>query len=436
MLVSSVTSKPTPLEHSCFQARRKKLLEEIPEKSVVIIPNSRTSIRSNDTEYKFRPDSDFYYLTGFEEPNSVCILKKDKQGVTYILFVEPKDEKEEIWTGERAGIEGAKSSYLADEAHPIEKFDHHLKKLVRGAKHVYLPFGKNKELDLRVTSLVGNLKQRNREAKPTPSGLLDPRDIVHRMRLIKEKEEIDLIQRAVDISSEAHTLAMTQTNPGMYEYELEALIDGHFRSNGGVGPAYTSIIAAGNNTTTLHYTKNDSEIKDGDLVLIDAGCEFNYYAADITRTFPANRRFTTPQKEIYDIVLDAQLQAIKEATPGKTVKDLFNKAVLVIVQGLKDLKLLKGSTEEIIQKRKYKKFFMHRIGHWLGLDVHDAGPYIDDKGKPIRFSPGMVLTVEPGIYILSKEETVPKEFRGIGVRIEDDVLITKDGNQVLTQGTT
>lgn len=436
LTVSSLGNIPSVFpSQSVFDSRRKKLIEEMPEKSIVIIPNNTTKLRNHDNEYKFRPDSDFYYLTGFEEPNAVCVLKKDKKGFIYILFVEPKNRSEEIWTGERAGIKGAKSIYQADRAFSIETFNEHLLKFIQSAKHVYFPFGKNKKLDLNVIGHIGKMKESHRDKELSPTGIFDPRDIIHRMRLIKDDDELASIRQAAKISKEAHVLAMTNTVPGMYEYELEALIDGHFRGSGGVGPAYPSIVASGKNATVLHYSTNNDQIQDGDLILIDAGSEFNYYASDITRTYPAGHRFSPAQQEIYEIVLRAEEEAIKEAKPGTTFKHLHDTAARVIVEGLKDLKLLKGSTEKIIKSKRYDKFFMHGIGHWLGLDVHDACPYIDDKGKELKLKPGMVLTIEPGIYIASDQRGIPKHFRGIGVRIEDDVLITEDGNEVLTIGT-
>ncbi len=417
-----------------FKNRRQRLVEQIPDKSLVIIPNKKLSIRSNDTEYKFKPDSDFYYLTGIDEPNSSCVLRKEGQNLTYILFVEPRDEKQEIWTGKKIGLEGAKDIYGANESYKITEFDEQLAKFIADSGFIYFPFGSDRHLDLKIISKVGELKKKNRASIKTPQGLFDMRDLVHKMRLIKEQSEINCIQKACNISKFAHILAMNQTRPGMHEYELEALIDGEFRRAGGVGPAYSSIIGSGNNAATLHYIKNTRKMEDGDLVLVDAGVEFDYYASDVTRTFPVGKKFTEEQKSIYKIVLEAQEKTIEKAVLGVRFIDLYNEAVLIISKGLKDLGLLNGSVEEIIQKKEYEKFFMHKIGHWMGLDVHDMGPYIDDEGKSIKLAPGMILTVEPGIYIPEDCENVPSPFRGIGIRIEDDVLITETGNKVLTSG--
>ena len=417
-----------------YAKRRKEFVGYLPECSLAVIPNKKLSIRSNDVEYKFKPDSDFYYLTGFDEPNSICVLKKKGKTFSYMLFVEPRDKEKEIWVGKRAGKEGAKAIYGADESYLIKDFDSILKNLVCEAENIYFPLGKCKELDLKITGLINELRKSNRSGIKSPKAILDPGEYIHTMRLVKDNFELSCIQMATEISKDAHVLAMTYCKPGMYEYELEALIEYKFRSCGGSGPAYPSIVGSGSNTTILHYIKNNKKIQKNDLVLIDAGCEYNYYAADLTRTYPASKKFTGPQKEIYEIVLEAQFKAIDQIKPQKRFIDSYNKAVLVLIEGLKEIGLLKGSTQEIIKKGQYKKFFMHKLGHWLGLDVHDAGPYVDKKGNSIKLVPGMVLTVEPGIYIPNTLENIPKEFQGIGVRIEDDVLITKTGNKVLTSG--
>ena len=423
-----------PFNNTIFINRREKLFNQLPEKSLVIIPNNQISIRSNSTEYKFRSDSDFYYLTGFEEPNSICVLKKDNGACAYIMFVEPNDKDKEIWTGKKAGLEGAKSIYKANESYSISGFDTKLKDLVKGTEYIYLPFGKNKDLELKVTSLIGGLKLDNRNMAKSPKAIFDFRDIVHKMRLVKDDYELNCIQKAADISKVSHIIAMYQAKPLMFEYELEAIIESHFRALGGNGPAYSTIVGSGENATTLHYINNNRKIQENDLVLVDAGCEYNYYASDVTRTFPVSHKFTSAQKDIYEIVLKAQEEAIKEIKPGKRFIESYDKAVLVIVEGLKELGLLNGSTEEIIKNGGYKKFFMHKIGHWLGLDVHDAGPCFEDNGDSIKLSPRMVLTIEPGIYISRSLENIPPHFQGIGVRIEDDILVTEDGNRILTNG--
>lgn len=417
-----------------YSKRRERLFKELPENSISIIPNKNLSIRSNDVEYKFKSDPDFFYLTGFEEPNSICILKKDKRSFTYILFVEEKNREKEIWTGKRAGTIGAKSIYKANTAYPICEFEKSLKSLIQGSEHIYYPIGKCKDLDLRITNIINELKKSSRAGIKTPKEISDPRDIIHRMRLIKDPYEIELMETAAQISRSAHILAMLNAKPNIYEYEIEAIIEYQFRSLGASAPAYSSIVGSGKNCTILHYIENNKKIKNGELILIDAGCEYKNYASDITRTFPANKKFTSVQKDLYEIVLEAQLRSIDEVKPGKRFTDAHEKSVKVIIEGLKELKLLKGSTEKIIEKGEYKKFYMHKTGHWLGLDVHDAGPYIDEKGNPIKLKPGMVTTVEPGLYI-NDDESVPSAFKGIGIRIEDDVLVTDKGNRVLSAGT-
>lgn len=418
-----------------YNKRRKSFIGQLLENSLVIIPNNSLSIYSNDVEYKFKPYSDFYYLTGFDEPNSVCLLKKEsKTSFTYILFVEPRDKEKEIWTGKRTGIQGAKSVYKANLAFLISEFDEKIKKLILDIEHIYLPLGKNKDLDLKITNLINELSKSNRTSTKFPKTISDPREFIHKMRLIKDNNEIDCIQKAADISRKAHTLAMAYSKSGIYEYELEAIIEYKFRASGGIGPAYPTIVGSGKNSTILHYTKNNKLINKSDLILIDAGCEYNYYASDLTRTFPANKKFNPIQRDIYEIVLESQIKAIDQIKPNKRFNESYNKAIEVLVDGLKELKLLKGSKEKIIKKGEYKKFFMHRLGHWLGLDVHDVGPYFDSKEKSIRLKPGMVMTVEPGIYISNDLENVPDKFKGIGIRIEDDILVTKSGNKILTNG--
>ena len=423
------------MSNSCYLKRQREFILKIPENSLVIIPNKLPVVRSNDVEYKFRPDSDFYYLTGFHEPNSICVFKKEKRSFLYILFLEETSKEKEIWTGKRVGIKGARSIFKADKAYSIIDFNEVLRKLSCDVENICFPLGSCKEMDLRITSLVNELRKSNRNRIKSPKGISDPREIIHSMRLIKDNYEIDCIQKAAEISKSAHIFAMAYAKPGMFEYELESLIESKFRSYGAVGPAYPSIVGSGKNSTVLHYIKNDKKIKKTDLILIDAGSEYDYYASDLTRTFPVTKRFSSIQKDLYEIVLEAQIRAIEQVKPQKRFIDSYNKAVVVLVEGLKELKLLKGSISEIISKGKYKKFFMHKLGHWLGLDVHDAGPYFDKNGNSIKLVPGMIMTVEPGIYISSDLDDVSEKFYGIGIRIEDDVLVTKNGNKILTGGT-
>ncbi len=416
-----------------FAQRRKRFIECLPDGSIVILPNKSHAIRSNDVEYKFKSETNFYYLTGFEEPDSICIFIKEKKSFVYILFVEPKNPDREIWIGKKAGVEGAKSIFGADEAYSISDFNNILSRQIKGKKHIFYSLGSNKKLDLKIGELIDVLRMGSRSGLTSPDLILDPLKIIYNMRLLKDNYEIDCIKKAVEISKDAHIAALSMAKPGIFEYELEAVIEYKFRSLGASGTAYPSIVGSGKNATTLHYINNNKKIQKDDLILIDAGCEYNNYASDITRTFPVSKKFSPAQKAVYEIVLEAQLKSIQEIKPNKRFADSYRKAVKVMVEGLKDLKLLKGSTEEIIKKGKYKKYFMHKLGHWLGLDVHDAGPYFDEKGDSIKLKPGMVMTVEPGIYISGRYD-VPKEFCGIGIRIEDDVLLTQSGNNVLSNG--
>ena len=421
------------IQYYCLK-RRTKFIQELPDYSLAIIPNKARELRSNDVEHKFKPNSDFYYLTGVEEPDSICIIKKEKRHAVYILFVEERNKEKEIWVGKTIGTEGAKKTYKAHVAYKRDEFLNKLNSFMKGVEYIYYPFGININLDPKITNIFQELRQLNRAGIKPPKAIYDPREIIHKLRLIKDPFEIKLMTEAAEITKEAHILTMSFAKSGIAEHELEASIEYKFRSAGALGPSYPSIVGSGNNSTILHYTRNNKTIQKNDLILIDAGCEYKYYASDVTRTFPANKKFTSAQKDIYEIVLEAQLKGIEEVKPGKRFIDSYNKAVSIIVDGLKELKLLKGSKQEIIKKGKYKKFFMHRLGHWLGLDVHDAGPYVDRNGHSIKLQPNMVMTVEPGIYIHPNSDSVPKAFRGIGIRIEDDVLITKNGNKVLTEG--
>ncbi len=415
-------------------ARRKRLIDLLPDNSLVVLPNNETHIRSNDVEYKYKPDPDFYYLTGIEEHNSVCLLKKEGRSFIYSLFIEGNSEHKEIWLGKQLTVSKAKSFYKADEVNLVKDFENTLKDKLYGSEYIYFPFGVNKKLDIKILEMVSEARKSIRSGLKVPKSISDPRDFIHKMRLIKDKYEIECMKKAAVISNSAHVLAMTSAKHGMYEYQIESLIESKFRSEGASGPAYPSIVGSGTNSTILHYIKNSKKIKKGDLILIDAGCEYENYASDVTRTFPVSKKFSSVQRDLYEIVLESQLKAINEVSPGKRFVDAYNKAVFVLVNGLKEIGLLKGSVEEIIKKKKYTKFFMHKLGHWLGLDVHDAGPYIDEKGNSVKLLPGMVVTVEPGIYISAKLENVSSKYKGIGIRIEDDVLVTKNGNEVITSG--
>jgi Xaa-Pro aminopeptidase len=407
-----------------------EFMHRMRRKSVAIIPAARESVRSNDTNYRYRQDSDFYYLTGFEEPEAIAVINPEGEQ-TYTLFVRPRDPEREVWDGRRAGIEGAKRDFGADESFPIAEFGDKLQDILDGADTLYYRLGVNADLDNVIIRGIARMRAMNRKPIHPPQTIIDPATIVHEMRVLKSPEEIELMQRAADIAAEAHCEAMKTARPGMKEYEVEALIEQIFRRRGASGPSYTSIIGAGANATTLHYIHNDGELRDGELLLIDAGAEYKGYASDITRTFPISGRFSKPQREIYDLVLETQVACIEMVRPGTTHDELKKHSIEMITDGLVRLGLLKGKTEELIKDKKYEQFYMHGLGHMLGIDVHDVGRYYFDK-ESRALEPNVVMTVEPGIYISPETKDIPEQYLGIGVRIEDDVLCTKKAPRVLT----
>ncbi|MDT5061693.1 MAG: Xaa-Pro aminopeptidase [Acidobacteriota bacterium] len=400
--------------------------------SIAIIASAREATRSNDTLYRYRQDSDFYYLTGFDEPEAIAVIAPSHKEHKFTLFVRPRDAEREIWDGRRAGVEGAQSEYGADAAFPISEFDGKLLDFLNGANNLYYRIGNgNAELDETIVKQIRHLRALGRRGMRAPEAIIDTGTLIHEMRLFKSGEEIEMMQRAADIASEGHIEAMKQARPGMKEYEVEALIEYVFRKSGASAPAYTSIVGGGANATVLHYINNDATLVDGDLLLIDAGAEYQGYASDITRTFPVNGRFTAAQREIYDLVLEAQLACIEMVRPGSRPQDIQKRSVEVLTEGMLRVGLLKGDAETIIKEEKYKQFYMHTIGHFLGLDVHDVGRYhIKDESRQLE--PGMVMTVEPGIYISPATKDIPEKYLGIGIRIEDDVLVTTNGNRILS----
>jgi len=414
--------------------KRPKLAEfmrRMEPNSVAILPAAREVTRSNDTEYRFRQDSDFYYLTGFQEPDAIAVVAPAKDA-RYTLFVRPRDPEKEVWNGRRAGVEGAKQSFGADAAFPVEEFQDKLTELLDGARNLYYRLGNgNPDLDQTIVRQLARMRSLARRGIRAPQTITDPGSILHEMRLIKTEEEIALMQRSADIASEAHREAMKSARAGMKEYELEALVEYIFRRNGANAPAYGSIVGGGANATILHYVNNDAELRDGDLLLIDAGAEFEGFASDITRTFPVNGKFTDAQREVYNLVLECQERCIEMTAPGVTLDEMHQRSVEILTEGMVRLGLLKGDVKKLIEEEAYKKFYMHRLGHYLGMDVHDVGLYHSD-GQPRPVEAGIVMTVEPGLYISEDAEDVPDKYRGIGVRIEDDVLVTTDGFRVLT----
>lgn len=414
-----------------YAKRRKTLMQKMDADSIVIMPSAKEIIRNNDAHYAFRQNSDFYYLTGFEEPDAVAVLLPKNQGAEYILFNRVRDRAHEIWDGPRAGQSGARKTYLADEAHPVGEFIKRLPDLLAGRKSIHYPMGLNKEFDRILMNAIKVIRSKVRSGMQSPVELIDISSSLHEMRLFKSHAEIEMMQKAADITSNAHMRAMQACRPDMFEYQLGAELSYQFQRQGAQNPAYSSIVGSGRNSCILHYIANNKLIKNGDIVLIDAGAEYQNYAADVTRTFPANGKFSVEQRAIYDLVLAAQVAAIKSIKPGALWTDAQDIVVKIITQGLIDLGILKGKLKDLIAKEAYTDFYMHRSGHWLGLDVHDVGAYrVNNKWRKLQ--PGMTLTVEPGIYISADIPNVHKRWHNIGVRIEDDVVVTKNGCDVLS----
>jgi Xaa-Pro aminopeptidase len=420
-----------------YRQRREQLMAKIGS-GTAIFRSAPAAVMHNDVEYAYRQDSDFFYLTGFNEAEAVAVLAPHHEEHKFVLFVQPKDLEEETWHGYRAGVEGAKELYGADEAFPIAELAEKLPKYLEKADRIYYHFGRDRTFDQTVLNHWQRLMATYPKRGTGPTAVEDSNIILHPMRLVKSETELALMRKAANISVAAHNRAQEFAKPGRYEYEIQAEIEHTFGLKG-CTPAYPSIVASGYNSCVLHYIENNRQIQENDLLLIDAGCACDYYNADITRTFPVSGKFTTEQQIIYDLVLQAQLQAISQVYPGNPYSKIHETAVRVLVEGLMDLKLLVGDIEEIIKEEKYKPFYMHRTGHWLGLDVHDVGVYQYGE-NPQVLQPGQVLTVEPGIYIspyikpVEGQPEVPEKWRGIGVRIEDDVLVTLEGHEVLTAG--
>ncbi|MFC1588986.1 Xaa-Pro aminopeptidase [Pseudomonadota bacterium] len=414
-----------------YAQRRKQLMKMMGSDSIAILPAAPLLIRNRDVEHKFRQDSDFYYLSGFEEPEAVIVLVPGRKNAEYILFCRERDKVKEIWNGYRYGPEGAVEHFDADDAFPIDDLEDILPGLMEHCESVYYTIGLNPEFDKHVMNCVNSLRKASRGGVHAPNEFVSLDYLLHDMRLFKSRDEIKLMRKAAKISVQAHINAMKLCQPGVYEYELEAELLYEFNRNG-AGWAYPSIVGGGANSCILHYTENDKPLNDGDMVLIDAGAEYGGYAADITRTFPVNGEYTEAQKEIYDLVLAAQDAAIKQTKPGNHWNDPHNAAVKVMTRGMIELGLLKGKLSDLIKEGAYSKYYMHRTGHWLGMDVHDVGDYkVDDEWRLLE--PGMALTVEPGLYIPHGSRGA-KRWWDIGVRIEDDVIVTKDGCDLLTKG--
>ena len=416
-----------------------EFMHRMAKNSVAIIPAAREAVRSHDTNYRYRQNSDFFYLTGFEEPDAIAVIAPAKEK-KLTLFVRPRDLEQEIWNGYRAGVEGAVADYSADEAFPINEFDAKLPAILDGPSVLYYAFGHSTpEMDQKIIRQLTVMRESNRKPLEPPATIVDPTSILHEMRVLKSADEVEIMQRAADIAAEAHVEAMKAIRPGMMEYEVEAMLEAYFRKHGAAGSSYTSIVGAGGNATVLHYIDNKDELRSGDLLLVDAGAEYKGYASDITRTFPINGKFSQAQREIYDLVFKTQTSCVDMVRPGVRLEDLKTHSIEMLTEGMVELGLLKGDPQKLIAEKKYMQFYMHNLGHYLGIDVHDAGRYYF-KGESRPAEVGMVMTIEPGLYISPDTSRIPEGFNkdipekylGIGVRIEDDVLVTENGARVLT----
>jgi Xaa-Pro aminopeptidase len=414
-----------------FAARRDALMRAIGRDAVAVIYSLPVRLRNGDSFHRFRQVSDLIYLTGFVEPETTLVLRPGAERERVVMFVRPSDPALEVWDGKRAGLDGARQRYGADAAYPASELAGRLHELIANADELHYALGLDDHTDALLGRAIAQLRRTERRGKRPPRAVIDPRIALHELRLRKAPEELAALRKAASITVDAHLAAMRTGRPGTFEHEVEAVVDYTFRSRGGSGPGYATIVGAGENATTLHYVENRCAIADGDLVLVDAGCEYDYYTADVTRTWPANGRFTPAQRRVYELVLATQESAIAMARPGATIDDLHQHCVRSLTEGMIALGLLSGSADDRIAEQAYRRFFMHGTSHWLGLDVHDAGAYMPG-GKHRALEPGMVITVEPGLYIPADADDVAAELRGIGVRIEDDVVITADAPEVLT----
>jgi len=415
-----------------FARRRQALLERLPVGSALLLPTAAEVLRSGDSHFPFRPDSDFYYATGFSEAHAVALLKRDTDSSSFTLFVQPKDPEKEVWTGIRSGTEGAINHYGADQAWPIAELATQLSNSLADVEQLYFNSARHPQLEEQLKGVLSSLRN-GRKANRGPTAIIDPSDLLGELRLHKTSDEIELMREGARITAEAHSLAMKQVHGGMYEYEIEALLHYTFRRHGAWGWAYPSIVGGGKNACILHYVSNDSVFVEGDLMLIDAGAEVDGYATDVTRTSPVSGRFSEHQRQLYQLVLDAQEEAIAAVRPGATIDGIHEITVRALCRGLLELGLLEGELEQVVAEKTYRRYYMHRTSHWLGLDVHDVGRYHLSDGPARPLAPGMVITIEPGLYIAPDDDLAPEHFKGIGIRIEDDILVTVDGYENLTE---
>ena len=414
-----------------FSRRRKQLMDMVGPGGIVILPAAPVRLRSRDVEYRFRQDSDFYYLTGFAEPDAVMVLVPEREQGEFLLFCRERDADKERWDGSRAGPDGAMSEFAADDAFPIDDIDDILPGIMETCSRVYYTMGQYTEFDAQIAEWINSLRSRELRGVHTPQEYVALDHLLHDMRLYKSRAEISAMRKSAKVAVKAHKAAMRVTRPGLYEYEVEAEFANEFRRND-AWMSYNPIVGGGANACTLHYVENRDQLQDGDLLLIDAGCELDYYASDITRTFPVNGKFSPEQRAVYEIVYEAQLAAIEKTRKGNHWNEPHDTAVKIITKGLVDIGLLSGKVPQLIKDGAYREFFMHRTGHWLGMDVHDVGDYkVGDEWRLLES--GMVTTVEPGIYIPAGSK-VAKQWQNIGIRIEDDVAVTSSGPDVLSKG--
>lgn len=414
-----------------YARRRSELTQQIGDNDIVIVATSPVKSRNSDVEYQFRPDSDFHYLSGFAEPDAVLVISPSRTQGQYVVFCREKDRHREMWDGRRTGLEGVIEQYGADDAFPIEDLNDILPGMMEEKEKVFTTVGRYPEFDAQLLGWMNKIKEDKRPGKHAPYEFVDLNHILHEQRLFKRQDEIALMRKAGKMSAAGHNRAMQVCRPGMYEYQVQAEMECEFRKAGSPYNAYPSIVAGGENACILHYTENQDMLKNGDLLLIDAGAEYGCYASDISRTFPVNGRFSPEQRALYDIVLEAQSAAFEVCSAGHGWNESHDEAVKVISQGLLDEGLLRGSLEQVLETQSYTQFYMHRTGHWLGMDVHDVGDYqVDEVWRELE--PGMVFTVEPGIYV-NPADDVDERFHHIGIRIEDNVLVRRDGYEVLTE---
>lgn len=413
-----------------YSSRRARLAAEM-DGGVAVIPAARERMRNSHTEYEFRQDSDFKYLTGFDEPDAVLVVAPHHERERVVLFSRPRDRDREIWTGRRLGVQAAPARLNVDAAYALDELDSRLPRYLFGADRLYYNTGVDEAFDRRMHAALASAQQYASRSGRAPEQIVRPGSILHEMRLFKDPGEIETMRKAAHITGLGHIAAMAATKPEMYEYQLEALIEYEYFKNGAQSVAYPSIVAGGANATIMHYNTNRERLNAGELVLVDSGCEYDCYASDVTRTWPVNGRFSPEQRAVYEVVLAAQQAGMDAVKPGVPCRDFHRACVRTVTEGLLDLGLLSGSVEENVELERYRAYFMTGSGHWLGLDVHDAGGYRDRNGSERLFAPGMVTTVEPGIYIAQDAEC-DERFRGIGIRIEDDLLVTQDGHENLT----